>query len=111
MSLLPRAPFEEVLPAANAEMIKVATNSFLALKVVFANEIFDLCNALNIDYERVKKGLYADVRVGASHFDVHDGGYRGFGGKCLPKDSSGLLDQAESVGSPLMLLRSCPDGQ
>jgi UDPglucose 6-dehydrogenase len=104
LSLLPRAPFEVVVPAGEAEMIKVATNSFLALKVIFANEIFDLCNALAIDYESVKAGLYADPRLGGSHFDVYDGGYRGFGGKCLPKDSAGLLDLSLTAGATLELL-------
>lgn len=106
LALLPRAPFEAVMPALDAEIIKVATNAFLALKVTFANEMYDLCQALGADYERLRAGLYADQRIGASHFDVFDGGYRGFGGKCLPKDSQALLDLAERLGSGLELLRA-----
>jgi UDPglucose 6-dehydrogenase len=104
LEILPRAPYEAVVPARSAELIKYATNSFLAVKVVFANELFDLCSAVGIEYETVKEGLTADERIGDSHFDVMDSGYRGYGGKCLPKDTMALLDLADEVGSPLRLL-------
>src|SRR5690606_38785168 len=92
LSLLPRAPFERTYPATTAETIKMSTNAFLALKVVFANQVYDLSEALGIDYEDVKAGIAADTRIGGSHLTVFDSGYRGYGGKCLPKDTHGLID-------------------
>jgi UDPglucose 6-dehydrogenase len=109
LSTLPRAPHEAVVPAAVAEMTKYATNSFLALKVIFANELYDLCEALDVDYELVKHGFGVDQRIGASHLDVHDAGYRGYGGKCLPKDTMSLLDLADELGIAMKLLEAAHD--
>ena len=106
MAMLPRAPFELVCTASEAEMAKYVANSFLAVKVVFSNEVFDLCQRLRIDYDAVRDMAAADARIGASHMDVLDGGYRGFGGKCLPKDSKALLDLARSVGIEMEVLRA-----
>jgi len=106
LDLLPRAPYEAVLPAASAELIKYATNAFLALKVVFANEMFDLSEALGLDYEDLKQGIAADPRIGPSHLEVHDGGYRGYDGKCLPKDALALIDLASELASPLRLVET-----
>jgi UDPglucose 6-dehydrogenase len=104
LSLLPRAPYEAVVTATSAELIKLCTNSMLALKVVFANQVYDLSEALGVDYEDVRRGIAADPRIGASHLNVFDGGYRGYGGKCLPKDVGGLVDFAHSIGVPMQLV-------
>jgi UDPglucose 6-dehydrogenase len=104
MAMLPRAPFERICPAREAEMAKYVANSFLAVKVMFANEAFDLCEALGIEYEAVKEIAGADTRIGTSHMDVFDGGYRGYGGKCLPKDSKALLDLARISGVDMNVL-------
>lgn len=106
MAMMPRAPFELICPAGEAEMAKYAANSFLAVKVSYANEIFDLCQRLRIDYGQVRDIVAADARIGASHMDVHDAGYRGYSGKCLPKDSKSLLDLARSVGVDMEVLRA-----
>jgi UDPglucose 6-dehydrogenase len=106
LQTLPRAPHEAVVPAAAAEMTKYATNCFLALKVIFGNEMFDLCEAVGIDYELVKEGIGVDKRIGDSHFNVLDAGYRGYGGKCLPKDTMSLLDLADDAGVELRLLQA-----
>jgi UDPglucose 6-dehydrogenase len=104
MAMLPRAPFERICGAAEAEMAKYVANSFLAVKVSFANEIFDLCDRMRIDYADVRDIAAADERIGASHMDVLDGGYRGYGGKCLPKDTKSLLDLARSMRIDLRVL-------
>lgn len=98
MVLMPRAPLEVYCSAMEAEMAKYVANSFLAVKVSYANEVYDLCERLRIEYSLVRDMVAADLRIGASHMDVHDGGYRGYGGKCLPKDSKSLLDLARSLG-------------
>ncbi len=106
LAMLPDAPFERVCPAAEAEMAKYVANAFLAVKVSYANEIYDLCDRLHIDYGSVKDVVSADERIGASHLDVLDSGYRGYAGKCLPKDSKALLDLARSAGVELNVLRA-----
>ena len=62
-----------------AEMVKYMANCFLATKVLFANEMFDLCRSLGIQYDEVKKLVVADPRIGPTHLDVTS--VRGFGGK------------------------------
>jgi UDPglucose 6-dehydrogenase len=106
LKLLPPAPYEAVLPATTAELVKLFTNSMLALRVIFANEVYDLTSALGLDYEEVRAGLAADPRIGGSHFNVFDGGYRGYGGKCLPKDVGGIVDFANQQGIKLSLLET-----
>jgi len=106
LALLPSAPYVATMSAREAELTKYMTNSFLALKVTFANEMYDLATALDIDYNAVREGVAADMRIGDSHLHVLDAGYRGYGGKCLPKDTKALLDLADRLGVPLRLLRT-----
>lgn len=74
-----------------AELIKYTRNNFLAVKIGFFNEIYHLCDAIGADYGKVREGVIADSRIGQSHSCVpgYDGHY-GFGGTCLPKDTSAL---------------------
>jgi len=74
-----------------AETIKYVTNTFLAMKVSYANEIFQMCQALNVDYDKVIEYARYDDRLGNSHWSVPgpDGDY-GFGGHCFPKDIAAL---------------------
>lgn len=80
-----------------AELTKLIRNTFLATKVSFFNEIYDLVRALNISYERVQELVALDTRIGSSHLKVPStstpGGLvkRGFGGTCLPKDTNSLF--------------------
>ncbi len=106
LTMLPAAPYMEVMGAREAEMAKYMTNAFLALKVTFANEIFDLCTSLDVEYEKVREAVTADLRIGDSHLNVNDGGYRGYGGKCFPKDTKALLELGERMQVPLRLLRT-----
>jgi UDPglucose 6-dehydrogenase len=103
---LPHAPYTRIMPAREAELSKYMTNAFLALKVTFANELFDLASALDTDYNTVRDAVAADARIGGSHLGVLDDGYRGYGGKCLPKDTKALLDLSERMGVPLQLLHT-----
>ena len=106
MELLPLAPFRRIIPAAVAEMAKYFGNSWFAVKVIFANQIYDLCEALEIDYELVRDCVAADRRIGRSHLDVHHDGYRGYGGRCLPKDTKALIKFAAKLGVDLKLLKT-----
>ncbi|HVJ48774.1 UDP-glucose/GDP-mannose dehydrogenase family protein [Desulfitobacterium sp.] len=73
-----------------AELIKYASNAFLATKISFANEMAHICDAYEVNYSDIAKGLGADPRIGR-HF-LNAG--LGFGGSCLPKDLSALKDSA-----------------
>jgi UDPglucose 6-dehydrogenase len=92
--------FSKVFPEAHiiktdsthAEMVKYLTNTFLSVKVSFANEIYQTCQALDIDYDKVVEYATLDERLGNSHWSVPGpDGDLGFGGHCFPKDLSALI--------------------
>jgi|TARA_R100000479_G_scaffold176464_1_gene131039 UDPglucose 6-dehydrogenase len=81
-----------IVTPQEASFIKYACNSFLATKVSFFNQLYDLCQDYNCSYNSVMKGVTLDRRIGSSHTKVP--GYdlkRGFGGACLPKDTLAFL--------------------
>jgi nucleotide sugar dehydrogenase len=82
-----------------AETIKYVTNTFLAMKVSYANEIYQLCQGLDIDYDKVIEYARYDERLGNSHWSVPgpDGDF-GFGGHCFPKDIAALQYVANQLG-------------
>lgn len=107
--------FSKVFPQAHiiktgsthAEMIKYFTNSFLATKVSFANEMYDLCLKLNLDYDKVVEYSVLDKRIGNSHLNVPGpDGDLGFGGHCFPKDLSALIKLSDDIGSINYLIKS-----
>ena len=85
-----------------AEMVKYVTNCFLATKVSFANEMYLICQGLNIDYDKVMEYAKHDNRLGYSHWDVPgpDGDF-GYGGHCFPKDLMALRYLANNFNSPV----------
>lgn len=109
LSILPKAPFEKIIKATEAEMVKYFGNTFLSVKVIFANQIYDLCQKLNIDYKKIMKSAAADKRIGESHFEVWHGGYRGYSGKCLPKDIKAFIQFADRKGIDLKLHKAVED--
>lgn len=100
---LPGIPIFQTDPTA-AEMVKYMANTYLATKVAFANEIFDLCQKLGVKYEEVKEMVVADKRIYDSHLDVTS--QRGFGGKCFPKDTVALLGLGREVGVKMEVLEA-----
>lgn len=105
MHLLPMAPFERVMPAKEAEMVKYFGNTWFSTKVIFANQMYDMCQALGVDYDQVSEAAAADKRIGRSHLKVLHKGYRGYGGKCLPKDTRALIELGERLGVEMALLK------
>lgn len=81
-----------IVRAKEAETIKYFSNSFLALKVAFFNNLYDTCSTLSMDFESVRQGICSDNRIGHSHSRVPGSdGCRGFGGFCFPKDVNALI--------------------
>jgi len=85
--------------AKHAEMVKYFTNCFLATKVSFANEMYNICKQLDIDYDKVVEYAIYDERLGKSHWAVPgpDGDF-GFGGHCFPKDLSAIINSFDTLG-------------
>jgi UDPglucose 6-dehydrogenase len=77
-----------------AEMIKYASNAFLATKISFVNEIARICEALEADVQVVAEGMGMDKRIGTAFLDAGIG----FGGSCFPKDVMALARMAEQMG-------------
>ena len=87
---------------ASAEMIKYASNAFLAMKVSYVNAIANLCEAVTADVREVTLGMGYDPRIGFEF--LHPG--PGWGGSCFPKDTVALLHTAARVGDGFPLLAS-----
>ncbi len=85
----------------SAEIIKYASNAFLAAKVSFINAVANLCERAGGDIEAVAKGIGADARIGPAFLAAG----LGYGGSCFPKDLEALLHTSEELGVPFGLLR------
>lgn len=85
-----------------AELIKYASNAFLATKVTFINEIASLCEKVGADVQDVARGMGLDRRIGSKF--LHAG--PGFGGSCFPKDTTALIAMAEQHGAPVRIVET-----
>jgi UDPglucose 6-dehydrogenase len=93
------------VPTATAEMIKVASNSFLATKISFVNEVGNICKDMGIDMRQVAEGMGLDARIGKQFLRAGCG----FGGSCFPKDVAGLAAEAERRGLRPRIMRAALD--
>ena len=98
-----RKPFPNipivVTKSNTAEMVKYFINCFLASKVTFANQMYDMCNNSNVDYDKVCEYALLDKRIGGSHLAVPGpDGDLGYGGHCFPKDMSAMIYFAGQFG-------------
>ena len=110
--------FSKVFPNAHiiktdsthAEMVKYLTNTFLSVKVSFANEIYQICDKLKIDYDKVVEYATMDERLGESHWSVpgHDGDF-GFGGHCFPKDLQAMIHLSDVLETTSNVLNAARD--
>ncbi len=97
------APLERpmiVVDVASAEMIKYASNAFLATKISFANAIANICEETGADVTQVVKGMGLDARIGQAFLSAG----LGYGGSCFPKDTRSLLHTAQAFGCDFPLL-------
>jgi UDPglucose 6-dehydrogenase len=81
------------------------TNTYLATKVSFSNEIYQICQKIDIDYDKVVEYATLDERLGKTHLSVPGpDGDLGFGGHCLPKDLNALIAFAQNLDlEPIVL--------
>lgn len=91
-------PFVITTPES-AEMVKYASNTFLAMKISFINEIANLCDMLGADVQDVARGMGLDNRIGSKF--LHPG--PGFGGSCFPKDVKALVALARQSGYEMQI--------
>jgi UDPglucose 6-dehydrogenase len=99
-----RAPIM-ITDLRTAEMIKYASNAFLAARISFINEIASICEALGADIKEVAVGMGYDKRIGSAFLDAGVG----YGGSCFPKDVQALAHMAAVHGCHPQLLRSVMD--
>lgn len=99
-----RAPIV-VTDLYTAEMIKYASNAFLATKISFINEIAQICERLGADVKEVAEGMGHDKRIGRSMLDAG----LGYGGSCFPKDVRALAHMADEAGLHPQLLHAVMD--
>jgi nucleotide sugar dehydrogenase len=99
-----RKPFPDipiiVTKSETAEMVKYFINCFLATKVTFANQMYEICENTDIDYDKVCEYALYDNRIGKSHLAVPGpDGERGFGGHCFPKDLAAMINFSDEKES------------
>ncbi len=86
----------------SSELIKYASNAFLATKITFINEVAELCERLGADVHHVARGMGLDKRIGPKF--LHPG--PGYGGSCFPKDTQALTEIAREAGSPFEIVET-----
>ena len=86
----------------SAELIKYASNAFLATKITFINEISNLCEAVGVNVEDISVGMGSDARIGSRFLRAGPG----YGGSCFPKDTKGLISIADKFKSNLSIVKS-----
>ncbi len=99
-----RAPIM-ITDLRTAEMIKYASNAFLAARISFINEIANICESLGADVREVARGMGMDKRIGPSFLDAG----LGWGGSCFPKDVKALAHMAATRGAHPQLLQAVMD--
>jgi UDPglucose 6-dehydrogenase len=93
----------QITTSTTAELVKYMENGFLATKVTFCNEFYDIAKNLGIDYDELRELWLLDGRNSRSHTLVYEDD-RGFGGKCLPKDVNALVKASTKAGYKPKLL-------
>jgi UDPglucose 6-dehydrogenase len=91
-----------VTDTKSAELIKHASNSFLAMKISYINAIANICEKVGANVEQVSKGMGLDSRIGASFLKAGIG----YGGSCFPKDIAAFIKISESLGYDMSLLKA-----
>ena len=104
-SVLPNCKLFLNCSEEEACLVKYASNSFLALKTSYFNQLYDICLNTGMNFDIVRQILASDQRIGADHTMVPGfDGMRGWGGHCFPKDTNAFIQWSKAIGSPLTLV-------
>ena len=110
LNLLPESPYSVIMPAKEAELLKYINNLHGVLEVMESNHYYDVCRKEKLDYKRVIRAAVASKWVGpvmGRHYrNVWHKGYRGFGGKCFPKDLASWLEYCRKKGIDSTLMKA-----
>jgi len=111
LEILPESAYGAIMKATEAEICKFINNVHGATMVIFSNLFYDISQQFKgLDFDRIKDAAAASKWVGSPmgrmYWDVHHGGFRGYGGSCFPKDVNMLIDWCRSVGVPDELLEA-----
>lgn len=94
-----------IMDILSSEMVKYASNNFLATKISFINEMANLCEAYGADIGKVREGMCADKRIGSAF--LYPG--LGYGGSCFPKDTLACIAMGQSAGVPIAISQAVHD--
>lgn len=95
----------QITDIASSEMIKYASNAMLATRISFMNDIANLCELVGADFNKVRKGVGSDTRIGNKFLYAGCG----YGGSCFPKDVKALVSTAERYGYEMRVLKAVED--
>lgn len=108
LNLLPESPYDAIMPAKEAELLKYINNMHGILEIIESNHYYDVCQKEGLDYDRVIRAAVSSKWVGCSmgrHYRViFHKGKRGFGGKCFPKDLNVWIQYCNNKGLDVRLL-------
>lgn len=97
-----------ILTPTDAELAKYFSNVFNALRIVFANEFYEVCKALGANYNRIKSAMVKRTTISDVYLDCNER-FRGFGGVCLPKDTAAFAALVKDLGLELELFQAIVD--
>lgn len=110
LHILPMSPYDVIMTSTEAEIAKYVNNFHGSLMVMFANLIYDMCEKTGCDYEVVRQASEASKWVGSPmtrmYWNVNHGGFRGYGGKCFPKDMNNLINWCKHNDIPAEILKA-----
>lgn len=113
LNFLPESPFDVIMPVKEAEFLKYINNMHGALSVIESNHYYDIAAREGMDYERVMRAAEASKWVGApmgrQYHTIYHKGFRGFGGKCFPKDVNAWVDYVDALGEDSRLMTAVRD--
>jgi len=110
LNLLPKGKYNNIVKASEAELIKYSHNMYGAMRIIYANHLYEVSEKMGIDYKEVRQGFAASEFVGSGalrYMNIfHHGNKRGYGGACFPKDVNNYIKFCESIGVKVELVKA-----
>lgn len=110
LNILPESAYGAIMPSKEAELLKYINNLHGALSVIEANHYYDVCQREELNYDRVIQAAEASKWIGApmgrQYHRIYHKGFRGFGGKCFPKDINAWIEYCQSKGITTTLMKA-----